>query len=84
MVGTFDSTIESISMDPKSSPMRGSYSEISAHEFTPLSAVSRSRRGASRSPVTQVPPPQNPDPPLCHGGGPEFVSGPPGAVGSSG
>ena len=66
MVGTFDSTIESISMDPKSSPMRGSYSEISAHEFTPLSAVSRSRRGASRSPVTQVPPPppppQNPPP----------------------
>jgi len=35
--GTFDSTIESISMDPKCSPMRGSYSEISSHEFTPLS-----------------------------------------------
>ena len=24
-------------MDPKCSPMRGSYSEISSHEFTPLS-----------------------------------------------
>ena len=36
IVGTFDSTIESISMDPKVSPMRGSYSEIT-QEFTPLS-----------------------------------------------
>ena len=37
ILGSFvDSTIESISMDPKCSPMRGSYSEIS-QEFTPLS-----------------------------------------------
>ena len=40
-------------MDPKCSPMRGSYSEISSHEFTPLST--------NRSP--QVPPRNSRSPP---------------------
>jgi len=50
--GTFDSTIESISMDPKCSPMRGSYSEIS-QEFTPLSKIQpqRSQPGAGTTPA---------------------------------